>query len=61
MNTKADEYSPCQEAHSLLGTWTTHLTGAYSILEMGGGMVEWTKNPRTVVQVGLLTWYVGAS
>ncbi|EXJ68814.1 uncharacterized protein A1O5_07745 [Cladophialophora psammophila CBS 110553] len=45
------------EAYSLLGSWTAHLTGAYSILEIGGGTVAWTKNPRTVVQVALLTWW----
>ncbi|KAI1615251.1 fungal-specific transcription factor domain-containing protein [Exophiala viscosa] len=45
------------EAYSLFGSWTTHLSGAYSILELGGGVEVWTKNPRTVVQVALLTWW----
>ena len=47
----------CQEAQSALGNWTTHLTGAYSVLEACGGIDEWTKNPRAVVQVAMLTWY----
>lgn len=45
------------EAYSLFGSWTTHLSGAYSILELCGGIQVWTKNPRTVVQVALLTWW----
>jgi hypothetical protein len=47
-----------QEACSLLGSWTTHLTGAYHVLELSGGIEVWTKNPRTAVQVALLTWCV---
>ncbi|KIV86490.1 hypothetical protein PV11_02101 [Exophiala sideris] len=45
------------EAYSLFGSWTAHLSGAYSILELGGGIEVWTRNPRTVVQVALLTWW----
>ncbi|OQU95643.1 Fungal specific transcription factor domain-containing protein [Cladophialophora immunda] len=45
------------EAYSLLGSWTTHLTGAYNVVQLSGGVEAWTRNPRAAVQVALLTWW----
>ncbi|KAK8011490.1 hypothetical protein PG990_010455 [Apiospora arundinis] len=45
------------ETQSTLGNWSTHLTGAFSLLEASGGIQKWTQSPRAVVQVALLTWW----
>jgi hypothetical protein len=52
---RADER---QEAQSAYGNWNVHLSGAYSLLEACGGVEEWTKSTRAIVQVGMLVWYV---
>lgn len=46
-----------QETQSALGNWSTHLAGAYSLLEACGGTEVWATSARVEVQVGLLTWY----
>lgn len=47
-----------KEAYSIVGSWTAHLSGAYNILQALGGIDAWIDNPKTVVQVALLAWYV---
>ncbi|KAK7915008.1 hypothetical protein PG985_012711 [Apiospora marii] len=45
------------ETQSAWGNWSTHLMGAYAILEACGSIEVWSKSPRAVVQVGLLIWW----
>ncbi|KAH9895360.1 hypothetical protein F4778DRAFT_268365 [Xylariomycetidae sp. FL2044] len=45
------------ETQSALGNWTTHLRGAYGLLEASGGIQSWIQSPRVLVQVGMLTWW----
>ncbi|KAE8323530.1 hypothetical protein BDV39DRAFT_195755 [Aspergillus sergii] len=37
-----------------LGTWRTHLLGAYCLLEACGGIEKWVASVRTQVQIGIL-------
>ncbi|KAK8122944.1 hypothetical protein PG984_011614 [Apiospora sp. TS-2023a] len=45
------------ETQSAWGNWSTHLVGAFALLEACGGVKAWTKSPRAVVQVALLIWW----
>lgn len=41
----------------MLGNWSTHLMGAYSLLETCGGITKLTISSRVEAQIGILTWY----
>lgn len=47
-----------QETQSAFGTWGTHLSGAYALLENCHSIKQWQTSKRLLVQVGMLTWYV---
>lgn len=47
-----------QETQSMLGNWSTHLMGAYSLLEACGGVKALPISSRLETQIGILTWYV---
>ncbi|OGM45077.1 hypothetical protein ABOM_006618 [Aspergillus bombycis] len=46
------------ETQSALGTWRTHLLGAYGLFEACGGIEKWATSARTQVQIGILLWYL---
>ncbi|KAH8676427.1 fungal-specific transcription factor domain-containing protein [Tricladium varicosporioides] len=45
------------ETQSALGNWSTHLMGAYSLLEACGGIKVLGISTRVEAQIGLLTWW----
>ncbi|KAI9703095.1 MAG: hypothetical protein M1820_005967 [Bogoriella megaspora] len=45
------------ETQSNLGNWSTHLVGAYNVLEACGGIEAWATSARVKAQVGMLTWW----
>ncbi|KAE8373001.1 fungal-specific transcription factor domain-containing protein [Aspergillus bertholletiae] len=45
------------ETQSALGTWRTHLLGAYGLFEACGGIDKWVTSARTQVQIGILLWW----
>ncbi|KAL1303052.1 hypothetical protein AAFC00_003361 [Neodothiora populina] len=45
------------ETQSILGNWSTHLEGAYSLLEACGGITILPMSSRFEAQIGILTWY----
>ncbi|KAE8367924.1 fungal-specific transcription factor domain-containing protein [Aspergillus caelatus] len=45
------------ETQSALGTWRTHLLGAYGLFEACGGIEKWATSARTQVQIGILLWW----
>lgn len=42
----------------MLGNWSTHLKGAYDLLEACGGIKGIALSSRVEAQIGILTWYV---
>ncbi|KAI9835126.1 MAG: hypothetical protein M1819_002495 [Sarea resinae] len=45
------------ETQSMLGTWSTHLVGAYGLLEACGGIKTLAMSSRIESQIGILTWW----
>ncbi|GLA46856.1 hypothetical protein AnigIFM63604_011457 [Aspergillus niger] len=45
------------ETQSTLGYWSTHLKGAYGLIEACGGIEAWTTSARADAQIGLLLWW----
>ncbi|CAG8899850.1 unnamed protein product [Penicillium egyptiacum] len=45
------------ETQSTLGYWSTHLKGAYGLIEAHGGIEAWTTSARAEAQIGLLLWW----
>ncbi|KAJ5944052.1 fungal-specific transcription factor domain-containing protein [Penicillium verrucosum] len=45
------------ETQSTLGYWSTHLKGAYGLIEAYGGIEAWTTSSRADAQIGLLLWW----
>ncbi|KAK9361523.1 fungal-specific transcription factor domain-containing protein [Lipomyces starkeyi] len=45
------------ETQSALGNWSTHLVGAYGLLEACGGIEGWATSARAEAQIGMLTWW----
>ncbi|KAJ5238223.1 hypothetical protein N7489_008314, partial [Penicillium chrysogenum] len=45
------------ETQSTLGYWSTHLKGAYGLIEAYGGIEAWTTSARAEAQIGLLLWW----
>ncbi|KAF2184547.1 hypothetical protein K469DRAFT_780910 [Zopfia rhizophila CBS 207.26] len=45
------------ETQSTLGNWSTHLVGAYGLLEACGGIEGWATSARAEARVGMLTWW----
>lgn len=41
----------------MLGNWSTHLVGAYNLLEACGGIKTLAMSSRVEAQIGILTWY----
>jgi hypothetical protein len=41
----------------MLGNWSTHLKGAYALLEACGGIKGISLSSRVETQIGILTWY----
>ncbi|KAK7226584.1 hypothetical protein V2G26_014587 [Clonostachys chloroleuca] len=45
------------ETQSMLGNWSTHLKGAYDLLEACGGIKGIALSSRVEAQIGILTWW----
>ncbi|KAG8166363.1 hypothetical protein KVR01_002052 [Diaporthe batatas] len=45
------------ETQSMLGNWSTHLVGAYGLLEACGGIKMLPLSSRFETQIGILTWW----
>ncbi|KAB8230975.1 transcription factor domain-containing protein [Aspergillus alliaceus] len=45
------------ETQSILGNWSTHLMGAYNLLEACGGIKTLAMSSRVEAQIGILTWW----
>ncbi|PYH65552.1 fungal specific transcription factor domain-containing protein [Aspergillus vadensis CBS 113365] len=45
------------ETQSTLGYWSTHLKGAYGLIEACGGIEAWTMSARADAQIALLLWW----
>ncbi|RDL41498.1 Uncharacterized protein BP5553_01477 [Venustampulla echinocandica] len=45
------------ETQSILGNWTTHLMGAYGLLEACGGIKTLAMSSRVEAQIAILTWW----
>ncbi|KGO42028.1 Protein of unknown function DUF3468 [Penicillium expansum] len=45
------------ETQSTHGYWSTHLKGAYALIEAYGGIEAWTTSARAEAQIGLLLWW----
>ncbi|KAI1859862.1 hypothetical protein JX265_010311 [Neoarthrinium moseri] len=45
------------ETQPALGNWRIHLSGAYALLEVCGGIGRWATSARVLAQVGMLTWW----
>lgn len=41
----------------MFGNWSTHLVGAYELLEACGGIKMLPLSSRFETQIGILTWY----
>lgn len=45
----------------MLGNWSTHLAGAYGLIEACGGVQSLSMSSRLEAQLGILTWYAKPS
>ncbi|KAL2075862.1 hypothetical protein VTL71DRAFT_805 [Oculimacula yallundae] len=45
------------ETQSMFGNWSTHLAGAYALLEACGGIHIFNMSSRLEAQIGILTWW----
>ncbi|KAL1884046.1 hypothetical protein Daus18300_000155 [Diaporthe australafricana] len=45
------------ETQSMLGNWSTHLRGAYELLEACGGIKDLSLSSRFETQIGIFTWW----
>lgn len=45
-----------QTVQSALNAWRTHLSNAYALLELAGGVNTWSLSFRTQTQVAMLLW-----